>query len=451
MQEQEKEIFQQYEIKNWNYSPRLYKIFGAAAVFNLLALFVMGQTDMLTTRGCDSPMVSRVCQVIDTIYIGSVLLGEDSEFVSKDYEKTVLEDAEITYIDVSGEAPPLTYPEGYFALANPESQFAVMENPMSDFPMTGSYPGFPSNPTISSGIDLMNTPQVTPTPNNSAIQGKIPTEPFSYGDNPTTSVTPLRNRKFPKSVTPRPGKNNASPNKLPPLPGDTTAKNKNDDKETDAKQGEIKSEPVGDIEINKKPFEDLGDSINDKIAKKEIDLSKPFLVILDGTIAADGTLDRKKSRYVKSDGDEKMVDVAKEVIQAVGDSKFLNYLKANGVDRVNFTLVQDDKQIYIKIVSDQKNPERAGTTASGLNSMLSIAKLADANGFKKLDENSKTLIENSKVTSEGKNFILNFAIPKQDAQDIITRELKKRAEKRAAEQPNGNAEVNRNINANLGK
>ena len=84
MQQQDKELFQDYEIRNWNYSPRLYKILAGAAVFNLLAVFVMGQTDVLTTRGCDSPMVSRVCQVIDTIYVGSMLVGSDSEFVSKD-------------------------------------------------------------------------------------------------------------------------------------------------------------------------------------------------------------------------------------------------------------------------------------------------------------------------------------------------------------------------------
>ena len=453
MQEQEKEIFQHYEIKNWNYSPRLYKILGAAAVFNLLALFVMGQTDMLTTRGCDSPMVSRVCQVIDTIYISTVILAEDSEFVSKDYEKTVLEDAEITYIDVSGEAPPLTYPEGYFALANPESQFTAINNP-ADFSSNPSaipgIPGFPGVSTITGGTDLMNTPQVTPTPNNNAIIGKIPTEPFSYGVNPTTT-TPIKTRKYPKSVTTKSPKYN-SPKELPKLDGEEkTAENKTDDKKTDKKQEEIKSDPVADIEINKKPFEDLGDSINAKIANKEIDLSKPFMVILDGTIAADGTLDRKKSKYVKSDGDEKMVLIAKEVIEAVGDSKFLSYLKNSGVDRVNFTLVQDDKQIYIKIISDQKTPEKAGTTASRLNNLLSLAKFADMNGLKKLDENGKTLIENSKVTSEGKNFILNFTIPKQDAQDLINRELKKRAEKKAAEQPNGNAEVNGNSNTNLSK
>lgn len=120
MQEQEKDLFHGYEIKHWDRSPYLYKIFAAAAIANLLFIAVLAQTNVLTTRGCESPFVGRVCQVLDTIYVGSSILGTDGEFVSKDYDRTEIEDADITYIDVSGATPPLNYPEGYFALANPE-------------------------------------------------------------------------------------------------------------------------------------------------------------------------------------------------------------------------------------------------------------------------------------------------------------------------------------------
>lgn len=231
MQQENKALFQDYEIKNWNYSPRLYKILGAAAIFNLLTLLVMGQTDMLTTRGCDSPMVSRVCQVIDTIYIGSTLLGTDSDFESRDYVKSELEDAEITYVNLTGADEPLNYPAGYFALANPNDDFSAMQNLDSGFPVTESgIPGIPANPTIiTGGTDLMAQPQVTPTPNDNAVQGKIPTSPFSYGDNPigvnpvpmpsTTTKNRIRQPRRPKVI-----KN--SPSTLPTLPGEITAENK---------------------------------------------------------------------------------------------------------------------------------------------------------------------------------------------------------------------------------
>ena len=448
MQQENKALFQDYEIRNWNYSPRLYKILGAAAAFNLLAVFVMGQSDLLTTRGCDSPMVSRVCQVIDTIYIGSTLLGTDSEYVSKEYENTVIEDADITYIDVSEADVPLNYPAGYFALANPESQFMTMEN-LSDFPMDPSgipgIPGFSGNPTITGGTDLMAQPQVTPTPNNKAISGNIPTEPYSFGPNPIPAPTTKNRSKSPRIYPSRLPKikNNASPKTLPELPGEATA---GKEKEPKPEQAEVKSDPVAEVEINKKPFEDLGDFVNESLAKKEVDLNKPFLVVMNGVITDDGRLDPKKSKFVKAEGDEKMREVARQAIEAVGNSGFLFYLKKSGVDKVNFTIVQDDKQINVIIVSEQKNINVAKSTVSNFNLMLSGLKLADTNGWKKFDENSKTLIENSKITSEGKNFVLNFALPKQTAQDIITKTLKERAEKRAVQQPKSSADINGNSN-----
>src|SRR5688500_18091591 len=122
---QDDEFLKNYEIKNWEFSTRTYKMLSASAVFNMLALLVFSLTNRLQARACDSPWVSRVCQVIDTVYVGSTILSNDSEFVSKDYEKTELEDAEIVWINQTGN-DPLAYPEGYFALANPESQFQTM-------------------------------------------------------------------------------------------------------------------------------------------------------------------------------------------------------------------------------------------------------------------------------------------------------------------------------------
>jgi len=459
MQEQEKDLFQGYEIKHWDYSPYLYKIFAVAAVFNILTILVLAQTDVLTTRGCESPFVGRVCQVIDTLYVGSTFLGTDTEFVSKDYDKTLIEDADITYIDVSGATPPLVYPEGYFALANPK-EFAAMQNMSSDFMTTqpdmsgiSGVPGIPSNPTIfNNPNDLMNTPQVVPTPNNNAVTGKIPTSPFSLGDNPIAMMPPpTPNRRLPRNTTRNQTRNPVkSPSKLPKLADEATAENK-EEKPADANKPENKSDPVAEVEINKKPFEDLGDLVNEGLEKKEVDLNKPFRVVMEGTLTADGKLDRKKSKFIKVEGDEKMREVAQQAIEAVGDSGFLAYLKNSGVDKVTFTLVQDDKQINAIIVSDQKTPEKAGTTASGFNALLSGLKLLDANGLKKLDDNSKALIENSKITSEGKNFVLNFMLPKQAAQDIITKTLKDRAEKRAVQQPKSSAETNSNSKTALSK
>ena len=421
MQEQEKEIFQNYEIKNWIYSPRLYKILGAAAIFNLLTLFVMGQGDMLTTRGCDSPMVSRVCQVLDTVYIGSVLLGTDQDYVDKDYEKTDLADAEITYIDVSGEAPPLTYPEGYFAIANPESQFAAMQNPTGDFTMTDSFPTFPSTPSVSSGTDLMNTPQVTPTPNNSAIQGKIPTAPFSFGtDSPPT---PIRNRKYPKSVTPRQSKNNTSPSKLPKIPGDeTVADNKPETKPADKVKEEPKSDPVADVEINKRPIKDLGVFVNALLSDEKIkfNLETPFIAKAKGKLTKEGKLDVKNFKIEATSPDENMVEVVKQSIEAINDAGYLQYLKMLSGKDLNMILTQDNESITAVVQSELESDTRAKSIKSGLDLAISLTKM------KKTDPNDKDdleILNSATIQNDGKKIIIKFAIPKAMAQEMIRRKL----------------------------
>ncbi|HXG84227.1 MAG TPA: hypothetical protein VNI84_09385, partial [Pyrinomonadaceae bacterium] len=212
MQQQEKELFKSYEIKNWELSPRIYKIIGVSLMANLLVLFVAGQIN-LTQKGCDTPFVSGICQVLNTVSIGSALLGTDEEYVSKEYVKNELEDADITYIDVSSDTPPLKYPEGYFALANP-NDFAAMQNP--DFPAMPTIDDFPNNPIVSGGTDLMNTPQVVPTPNDNALKGTVPDSPFSFGsENPTVKTSPYKSGKSQIYTRKLPKIKNDSPKTLP--------------------------------------------------------------------------------------------------------------------------------------------------------------------------------------------------------------------------------------------
>ena len=445
----EEELFNHYEIKNWEFSPRLYKIIAASAIFNVLAVVVFAQTNLLQAKACDSPLVSGVCQVLDTIYLGSSVLGTDSEFVSQPYDKTELEDAEITYIDVSSDTPPLTYPEGYFALANPESQQPMFEQVPGNSGFENAVPPFSSSPGSTSMIPPMTstpgnsgllgtTPNLPPV-NKNPISGDLPDSPFG---NSSTVNTPPSKRGNNKAVKPK----DKSPNELPKVDGDEKAENK--DKKDESKQPDIKSESVAEVVINKKPFEELGDNINTQLAKNEIDLNAHFDVLMEGIIKPDGTFDRDKSRFLGSKGDEQMINVAKDAIQAIGDSGFLAYLKNEGVDRIRLRMTQDDKQITISLVSEQKTPEAANKSASGLNGAISFIKTLDSNGFKKLDDNSKTLINNTKVTSQGKNFVLNFEIPKPQAQELIKKTLNERAEKKN-KQTNNSSDLDADSNATL--
>lgn len=450
MQEQEKGIFEDYEIPNWNLTPRIYKIIGAAAVLHVLVIAFIAQTNLLTKKGCDSPFVSRICQVLDTVYVGSILAGTDTDFVSKGYEKTELADADITFIDATGETPPLTYPEGYFATANPDD-FTAINN--ADFAMNNPIPGIPMNPTFQNNTDLMNTPQVVPTPNDNAIKGKIPDSPFSFGGANPIPYTPPKRIKMPKL----PKIKNVSPLKLPDLSGDTIAGNVNKNAEKDANkeavqkiQPPVSSESVTDFQPNKKPLEDFADEILAKRAdvQKKLDLTKSFKVVMSGVLTEDGKLDPKKSRYVKlkdeEQGDQEMVNIAKDAIEAVNNSGLFYYLKTLGVDKVDFTLIQDDKQVYAIISSSQKDENKAKSVSSGFNTLLSLAKL------KVKEDELKTLLDSAKVEPQGKNFVLNFTIDKPTAQQMIEKKLQEAEAKAKEKQPNGAAQ-NTNVSLTKGK
>ena len=194
----------------------------------------------------------------------------------------------------------------------------------------------------------------------------------------------------------------------------------------DKKLPEITSEPVTDFKPNKKPLEDFVDEILEKRADKQskqsnLDLTKSFKVKGLGVLTEDGKLDPKKSGFLKlkdeEEGDKEMVDIAKSAIEAIGASGLFYYLKSLGVDKVDFTLIQDDKQIYAVISSFQKDEIRAKTISSGFNNLLSIAKLTVK------EDELKTLLNSVKVEPQGKNFVLNFNIDKPTAQKMIEKKL----------------------------
>lgn len=449
MQYQEKEIFRNYEVKNWEFSPRFYKILGATAIFNLLAIFVIGQADVLTTRGCDSPLVGNFCQVLDTVYLSSVVLGTERDYVDKDYVKTELADADITFVDVSGATPPLEYPAGYFALANPESFSAVPTTDMNGFPgmPAPDMNGFSAvNPTLNGGSDLLSKPQVTATPNPNAIAGSIPTSPFSFGDDTPVKINPVppptkynvpkskRNSTFGRSKV-------GSPKTLPNI-GEETAENKPQPEPTPTATPEPKSDSVAEVEINKRPIKDLGIFVNDllKDEKNKFSLETEFTAEARGKLTKDGKLDPKSYKIVAKSADPKMVEVVEQSIEAINDAGYLQYLKDLSGKDLNLLLKQDTAGITAVVQSELESSNRANTLKGLLNLAIRFAK------EKKTDPNDKddlALLNGATVESDGKKLIIKFNIPNPQAQEMIKRKLLEQAAEK--DKTNSTAQNNANL------
>ncbi len=426
----EGELFRHYEIKNWELSPRLYKILAVSAIANILALLIVAQTSLLTLKGCDSPLVANVCQALDTVYIGALLFGTPRDYVDVAYDKTSLADADITFVDVGGANAPLTYPDGYFQIANP-NEYAMLQQQTNASSMLSGFPGIPNDIPItkpSTGNSLFDTKPVLPKPKTNVVDGDLPT----INDSGTSSTFPLnRRRNGNGKITTSPKNANDGVNGQSNQVANSGNANADPNKKVDP------TNPVNPIDINKRPFVDLANNVNDLLDKKEVRLETAFVVNANGKLTKEGKLDPKSFRWGQvTSSDQKMIEVVKEAVEAINDSGYLGYLKDLSGKDFNLTLQQDDTNISAVVQSEMESDKRANSIRSALTLVMDLAKSrkmganADQN-----DKDDLILLQNAKVETEGKKVILKFVVPKEIALPMIQRKL---AEQKAQpKQPSG--------------
>jgi hypothetical protein len=178
-----------------------------------------------------------------------------------------------------------------------------------------------------------------------------------------------------------------------------------------------------EISLNKRPLQDFAQFVNQKVTAKEVDLNDEFLVELEGVLGKDGRFDIKQTKFTKNEGNKQIVDVAKEAIEALGDSGWLGYLRNLGVEKIKVSLSQDKQTFRTIILSGHPNQNKANTISSGFRFLISTALLMDKTSDRKLGEDEKLLLSSSKATSEGNNFILKIEIPKVLFQEMVNRKL----------------------------
>lgn len=421
---QEGDLFHNYEIRNWDIGPRIYKILAFSAVFNIAALAFVAQSDLLTRKGCDSPWAGRVCQVLDMAYVGTMLFGTEREFVDKEYEKIDLGDAEITYIDANLVTPPMDYPEGYFQIANP-LQFEMLKQQQADGGFTSGFSALP--PPVSSGSDLLAKAPELPKPNKESVVGPLPDSPFSVsgdsGTEPKQRFGTGRNKKKPAA--------NANAN-----PDETVAQNNSN---TNANtEPPISSDPVGDPDINKRPIVDLGNYINDLKSKNQIDLKSEFVISAKGRLNKDGKLDAKTFRFVNtSSRDPKMFEVVKSSVEALNVAGYLQYLQTVLGKDVAFTFQQDAENLSAILQSDFESESHANTRKSVLDMLIATWKLKKSNANSSQNEKDDlTLLDGVKTEVKGKALVIRFVVPKEVAHPMIERKLAEQAAENL-KKPNG--------------
>lgn len=180
------------------------------------------------------------------------------------------------------------------------------------------------------------------------------------------------------------------------------------------------NKPVEDS-INKKPLRNFGKYLEEKIQKKQVDLAAPFFVELEGTLNQDGKLDIKKSGFNQMEGDVQMIEVAENAIEAINDSGVFIYLRQLGLTKIIMSVQQDKKQFSGLVGSLLESENRAKTIASGMNVAIGLGKKAIK------DEDTLQMLNSTTVKVAGKDFSLIFAMPVEEFQALIQKQLDKKA------------------------
>ena len=414
----EGDLFHNYEITTWILSPRIYKILGMSALANVFALIVFAQGSLLTMKGCESPLVGRVCEVLDAVYVGSLLFGTDREYVDAVYERTELGDAEVTFVDVTGVTPPLSYPEGYFELANPLEYQAMLDAANNPPPLTSidDLAGISVSPPITTGGSLFDTPPSIPKQNPDVIVGDLPAFDSSpnIASNPSTTIRKRdRGGRVPiaSNANPKPGKPDQDDiaSVATPSPSPTV----------------VPTGPITDVELNKRPWVDLGNFVNDLVDKKQVQLDSKFLIDATGKLDDKGKLDAKSFRFIKAEGtDAKMIEVVKEAIEAFSESGYLQYLSLLNGKVLSFQVQQDDLNVTAMVQAEFENDLRPKTVSTLLTTYFDDKKKKkEAPEADQGDKDDLALLQKATVSAIGKKIVISFQIPKADVQQIIQRML----------------------------
>ncbi|HEV7396468.1 MAG TPA: hypothetical protein VGN86_08155 [Pyrinomonadaceae bacterium] len=184
---------------------------------------------------------------------------------------------------------------------------------------------------------------------------------------------------------------------------------------------------INETEFNKRPLKDWLAKANDLKEKGTINLDAVVEMSVDARLTEDCKLEEPK--VVQKSGDQQMINLAKELAAAIGDSRMLLFLKdpekvqktQKGLRcdpmplRFNVKLDQTDFNATVETEAD--TPERA-TQLSG------VYNWALAGGaLNKKGRDEEIIFKNTKVTAEGKQIVVHFKLPRNTASEMLKKQL----------------------------
>ncbi|MEA2174137.1 MAG: hypothetical protein QOD00_1729 [Blastocatellia bacterium] len=166
--------------------------------------------------------------------------------------------------------------------------------------------------------------------------------------------------------------------------------------------------------INKKPFTDWLANANKLKESGTLDLTGTIEMVAEADLLPDGTLDHIE--VAQKTGDPQLQALAQELLQALGASRALSFL--TGTEHLILTLKMDSTDVSAVVTTEMTSEAEATKKAEGYSSLLNASSI-----FKVGGEEAATIYKNTKVSSNGKQIILSFTMPRQTAGDMLKKQI----------------------------
>ena len=366
------ELFEKFEVnRDSRWAVMLLRLVGASLVLHLVLI----------------SLVMYVPAFRDTLNIAALIAT--TKWVDKDYVATQIgDDVQIVQLNEK-----FRYPDGYFALE------AQIDGELAAQAQAANAAAAPK--IISQWNQNAADPEASPSPSPSPEASPSP------GASPAGSPSPSAIAE----TSPSPAAANANTStELSPEEAQKKLE------ETAAQNNLALPE---EKEINKKALKDFAAYANDLKNNGKLDLNKPFEVVIEAEMSAEGKL--LNPRFTKKSGDENLVDLFGRMIAALNDSGFLIYLQSISKDKpgakVVITVKQGESDVLASVESETASTEDATRLAKGLNMALAFG----AGSRKGKDE--EVIMRNTSATPDGKKVVVNFSMPRQSVVDMIKKQL----------------------------
>lgn len=215
------------------------------------------------------------------------------------------------------------------------------------------------------------------------------------------------------------------PKPKPKKEKDQLAKNKKAEKDVaknDSEQssGEDKDiDNYGPVEFNKRPLKDFGANVKKLVDDGKVEIDQPFEILITGGLNTRGRL--TGASYKVINGSKEINRIVVGLMSALNDSGlFAQLVKANDnkpLKSLSFRIKRDPSNFNVVLESKVESPDKARAIASALGLTFTLVKVSRAG------KDEAALMQQTKASSNGDKFTINFRMSNAQADAMIERQL----------------------------